>query len=330
MRYRKFERLGTEFSQLILGTAQLSLAALEQSFELLDVFVELGGNILDSANTYGVLAGGEKGDSERLLGRWFEARPGMRERVTVISKGGHPNQDRKRVTPEDVTCDLRDTLARLGSEQVGIYLLHRDDPDVPVGPIVEMLAEHRRAGRIGCYGVSNWTHERIEEADAYAAANGLEPIACSSCNLSLAVQREQMWPGSLSVSDPESRRWHAEHGMPLFAWSAQGGGFFLLPEAQIRSDRDLDRVYGSEQNWERRRRATEFAAAAGCSPNQAALAWVLGQPFPTWAVIGPRNAAEIHDSLGALDVTLTAEQRAWLSLEAEDPGRVPDQPAASG
>lgn len=316
-----FEPLGMELSRLVLGTAYLSVSALKQSFELLDRFVDLGGNVLDSANTYGVFAGGEKGDSERVLGRWFDARPGMRERVVVISKGGHPNQDRNRVTPEDITCDLRDTLARLGLDRVGIYMLHRDDPDVPVGPIVEMLAEHARQGRVGCYGVSNWTAARIGEAGGYAADHGLQPFACSSCNLSLAVQCEPMWPGALSVSDPESRSWYALRALPLFAWSAQGGGFFLLDEPQIRSDPVLDRVYGSEENWERRRRATELAAAAGCTPNQIALAWVLGQPFPTYAVIGPRVAAELDDSLAALDIKLTPEQRAWLSLAADAPER---------
>lgn len=318
MKYRSFAPLQAELSQLVLGTAYLSLTDLDQSFELLDEWVRLGGNVLDSAHSYGVFAGGERGDAERVLGRWFEARPDVRERVVLLSKGGHPNQDRKRVTPEDLTCDLRDTCARLNSECVDIYLLHRDDPDVAVGPIVEILNEHKEAGRIRCFGVSNWTSVRIDEAAAYAADRGLEAFTCSSCNLALAVQNEAPWPGSLSVSDPISRRWHEQTQMPLFAWSAQAGGFFAVGEEQIRESPDLNRVYVSPENWQRRERATTLAAARNRSANEIALAWVLAQPFPAYAIIGPRTVEELHDSIRALDLELTPRESAWVNLETDD------------
>ncbi len=318
MRYCAFPPLQSELSLLVLGTAYLSLSDLDGSFELLDEWVRVGGNVLDSAHSYGVFAGGERGDAERVLGRWFEARPGVREQVVLISKGGHPNQDRKRVTPEDLTCDLRDTLARLDTGWVDIYLLHRDDPNVPVGPLVEILNEHKQAGRTRSFGVSNWTPERIEEARAYAARRHLETFACSSCNLALAVQNEAPWPGSLSVSGRESRHWHEKTQMPLFAWSAQAGGFFAVDEARVRETPDLNRVYASADNWERRRRAAALASARGRSANDVALAWVLGQPFPSYAIIGPRTVEELHDSLEALDVELTAQELAWLNLETDD------------
>lgn len=326
MRNRAFTPLQRELSQLVLGTAYLSLADLEQNFELLDEWVRLGGNVLDSAHSYGVFAGGERGDSERVLGRWFEARPDTRERVVVISKGGHPNQDRNRVTPEDVTCDLRDTCARLHTDYVDIYLLHRDDPAVPVGPIIEILNQHKEAGRTRCFGASNWTQERIEEAAIYAAARGLEAFTCSSCNLALAAQNEPPWPGSLSVSDPVSRQWYEETQMPLFSWSAQAGGFFALAEAQIQGSPDLNRVYVSPQNWERRTRASSLGSTRGRSANEVALAWVLAQPFPTYAIFGPRTVHELHGSVRALDLDLTARESAWLNLEADTPdNRLPEQ-----
>jgi aryl-alcohol dehydrogenase-like predicted oxidoreductase len=317
MRYRSFQALQRELSLLVLGTAYLSLADLEGGFELLDRWVELGGNVLDSAHSYGVFAGGERGDAERVLGRWLEARPGLRERIVVISKGGHPNQDRNRVTPEDVTSDLRDTLARLHTDYIDVYMLHRDDPALPVGPIVDVLNEHLQAGRIRCFGASNWTMERIDEAAAYAADHGLESFSCSSCNLALATQSEPMWPGSLSVSDPISLRWHTQRQLPLFSWSSQAGGYFALDEARIAANSDLTRVYDSPENRERRARAVELGEARGFSANEVALAWTLAQRFPTYAIIGPRTVDELHGSLRGLDVDLSEEDATWLSLGAD-------------
>ena len=87
------------------------------------------------------------GKAERMLGRWINER-GVREQVVIITKGAHYNEDRKRVTPFDITSDLHDSLARLKTDYIDLYILHRDDPDVPVGPIVEILNQHQQAGLI--------------------------------------------------------------------------------------------------------------------------------------------------------------------------------------
>src|SRR5690606_6316038 len=118
----------------------------------------------------------------------------LRDKVVIVGKGAHLNRDRRRVTPWDITSDLYDSLARFQTDCIDLYLLHRDDPDFPVGPIVEVLNEHLRAGRIGAFGASNWTVERIQAANAYAAEHGLEPFVASSPNLSLADQIKEPWP----------------------------------------------------------------------------------------------------------------------------------------
>jgi aryl-alcohol dehydrogenase-like predicted oxidoreductase len=120
----------------------------ERSFALLDEVFAHGGTTFDTAHQYG------GGDCERTLGRWVRDR-GLREEVVVIGKGAHHNEDRKRVTPFDITADLYDSLARLRFDYIDLYLLHRDDPSVPVGPIVEILNEHKAEGRIHAFGGSN-------------------------------------------------------------------------------------------------------------------------------------------------------------------------------
>ena len=291
----RLEPLELPLSRLALGTLGFSLRTRDRDYALFDAWLEAGGTVIDTAHVY------EDGDAERVLGRWLADRPGARERIVLVTKGAHPDGDRRRVTPDDIAADLRDSMERLGGP-VDLYLLHRDDPDVEVGEIVDALDAHRRAGEIRAFGVSNWTLPRIEEANAYAAKRGVAGIACNSPHLSLAVQNEPPWAGCLSANDAESRAWHARTGLPLLAWSAQAGGWFAGAASP---------VYDNAANRERRARAEQLGDA-----NAVALAWVLAQPFPTIAIIGPHSLEHLHASLEALDVELSADEVRWLNLEA--------------
>ncbi|HEU4754038.1 MAG TPA: aldo/keto reductase, partial [Armatimonadota bacterium] len=273
MKYARFAPLQRDLSRLVLGTMVFHDESLELTYEMLDAWRALGGNIVDTAHLY------NNGQSERALGRYLRER-GCRDEIVILTKGAHHNADRRRVTPEDITCDLRDSLARLQTDSVELYLLHRDDPEVPVGPIIEVLNEHYRAGRIRAFGGSNWTTERIEEANAYAASRGLEGFTASSPHLSLAVPNGEIWMGCIDARDERSMEWYQRTGMPLFAWSSQARGFFSGRFQPGTEDEFMNRVYGSPENWERLRRAQELGERRGFSATQVALAWVLHLPFP--------------------------------------------------
>lgn len=303
MKYRHFAPLGRDLSVLVLGTTLYRTADADTTPELLDAWLELGGNVVDCGREYG--------ESERVLGRWLSNR-GCRDDVVVLTKGAHQDADHRRVTPPDVTADLLESLSVLGVDAIDIYMLHRDDPSQPVGPLVEVLNEHRRPGWIGAFGGSNWSTERLDEAAAHARENGLEGFSCSSPALSLAQQSEPPWPDCVAADDAGSRAWYERTGMPLFAWSSQGAGFFAGVTGP-----DVVRVYGSDSNLERLRRAAELGRRIGRTANQVALAWVLQQPFPTYAIIGPRTVDELHGSVAALEIELTREEWRWLDLETD-------------
>jgi aryl-alcohol dehydrogenase-like predicted oxidoreductase len=311
MTYHHFAPLDRDLSRLVLGPMVFSLDALDNTFALMDAWLEAGGNIVDLAHVY---AGG---NSERALGRWLKTR-GSRDSLVILDKGAHHNQDRRRVTPDDIGSDLRDSLARLGVETIDIYVLHRDDPDVPVGEIVDALNTQVRAGRIRCFGGSNWTTDRLDAANAYARAHGLQGMSVSSPNLSLAVQNEPIWDGCVLATDPASRAWYTRTQMPLFAWSSQARGFFTgrFREGDGQAN-DVARVYYTAENWERLRRAEQLGAERGFTANELALAWVLQQPFPTFPLIGPASVQELKSSLRALDVNLSEREAHWLNLEAD-------------
>jgi aryl-alcohol dehydrogenase-like predicted oxidoreductase len=267
------------------------------------------------------------GDNERTVGRWVNDR-GIRNKVVIIGKGAHHNPDRNRVTPWDITADIHDSLARFKFDYIDLYLLHRDDPTQPVGPIVETLNEHRAAGRIRAFGGSNWTHQRIQEANEYALAHGLTPFIASSPNFSLAEQLQEPWPNCITISGPagaEAREWYTREGLALFTWSSLAGGFFSgrftrdnLNQFTDNYDKLAAQCYCSEDNFRRLDRAQELAAERGATVAQIALAYVLNQPANIFALTAGANDDEIRANAEAGEIVLSPEEIAWLDLKRDD------------
>lgn len=308
-------------SRLVLGTLTFRPENIDVLAPILDRFVAAGGNALDTAQVY------EGGASEQALGLWLSRR-GSHDDLLVITKGAHHHADgTPRVSSADIDEDLRGSLGRLGIQRIDMYMLHRDDPASPVEPIVEALNDHVAAGRIGAIGASNWTHPRIAAANDYALRRGLRPFVASSPNLALAVPNKPFAPGTVSIAgDREALTWYQRTQLPVLAWSAGASGFFsgrFTPA--VPPNPSVEPYYGDDGNWARLERVRQLAAARGCTPTQVALAWVLHQPFPTFALIGPRTLEELDDCLGALDVSLTTDEVAWLDNGA---GRGPSAPRA--
>ena len=319
MRYGTIEGIDRPVSRLVLGSMVFSTEpdALRNTYALLDHFVAAGGTAVDTARIYA------RGESESAFGQWL-AKSGRRDEVVVIGKGAQHKNDtyEPRLSPADIHYDLATSLNQMGLDGVDIYILHKDHPSAPVGPIVEALNEEVQAGRIKSFGGSNWSHERVAEANAYADEHGLQAFGVSSPNLALAVPNEPMWYGCVSIAgDIDAQAWYRQTGMPVFAWSSQARGFFSgryrpdLTEGETDDARNVIRTYYSDANWERYRRADELAEMKGCTLRQVALAWVLHQPLEVFALIGPATVGELEDCLGALDVQLTPQEVAWLNLE---------------
>ena len=322
MEYGRIDGIDKPISRILQGTMMIKTGEeeLEWSFDLLDGLYELGVNAFDTAHIY---AGGQ---SERCLGQWLDSR-GLHEKCVILTKGAHHTADRKKVTPYDITAEIYDSLARLKTEYLDIYVLHRDDPDVPVGPIVEILNEHKAAGRIGVFGGSNWRPNRIQEANEYAEAHGLEPFTVSSPNYSLAEQVEEPWPGCASISGPQNeadRTWYQEQNMPLFTWSSLAQGFFCgrftretfesyrenLPDSCVRA-------YCHETNFKRLDRAQKLGQEKGLTVPQIALAFILNQPVNVFTLVGVLHPDECKANIEVLNLKLTQDELDWLDLKQD-------------
>ena len=315
MEYGRISGIDKPVSRLVQGTIMCQTDKQAEVNTLLDAVYAQGINTFDTAHVYG------DGECERAVGRWIHTR-GLRDQVVLIGKGAHHNADRQRVTPFDISADIYDSLARLQTNYIDLYLLHRDDPTVPVEPIIDRLYEHQVAGHILAYGVSNWSYERIATANTYAQTQGLLPIIASSPNFSLASQAKPPWPGCVSISGSigkAARQWYGKHRLALFTWSSLAGGFLsgrFTPDNLESFTNYLDRisidVYCFDENWEKLARVKQMATEKGVSVAQIALAYVLNQPLDIYALIAVYNAPEASDSTKAIDIKLTPAELSWL------------------
>lgn len=293
-------------SALILGCDNRNTVA--EGAVVWDAWWEAGGNAFDTGHIYG------GGLHEKVLGEWMRAR-GVAREAQVVVKGAHSPY----CTPRAIGIQLDISLERLGIDFAPIYIMHRDNPAVPVGEFVEALNAAKAAGRVGIFGGSNWSPARIAEANAYAASKGLEPFRILNNNLSLAVMEKPVWAGCVTSNTPETLAFLRQTGMIHLSWSSQARGYFL-PEAlrnRLPEDTAPETCFGSPANAERRRRAEALAAERGVSAHNVATAWVLGQSFPSLALIGPRSPGEIVSTLPGVSLKLTEAEVLWLNLERD-------------
>ncbi|ASK64822.1 oxidoreductase [Brachybacterium avium] len=304
MTYGSIPGVDKQVSRLVMGCDnQMNLSHASAMF---DAFVEIGGTTFDTAYIYG------GGHIEKLFGQWVRNR-GVREDVVVITKGAHtPHCD-----PASITRQLEESLERQGTDYADLYMMHRDNPEVPVGEFVDVMDEHLRAGRIRAYGGSNWTPERVDEANAYAKANGRAGFTILSNHFGLAEALDVPWKGCVHATDPQSKAWLEDRGIALLPWSSQARGFFTgRAHPEDRSDAELVRCYYSDDNFERLARAEELGRERAVPATAIALAYVLHQKFPTFALFGPRSIAEMRSSTLGLGVELSESELAWLDLRA--------------
>jgi aryl-alcohol dehydrogenase-like predicted oxidoreductase len=271
--------------------------------------------LIDTAHCYAFWKPEGAGCSERAIGAALRALNAW-ERVVVATKGGHPDMGEAYRRPDDylspraIASDVEESLARLGRERIDLYYLHRDDPRVPVAEILGTLNEEARRGRLRWLGASNWSVERLAEANAHAAREGVQGFVISQLQWSLAVPTWRPGPEpTMRLVTEESAAWHAAAGLPVTAYSATASGYF--------SDTPRNPAgYDTPGNAARRDRARQLAARKGCTPTQVALAWLLHQAPLTIPVFSTGNPTHLTEALGAVEVSLSPEEVAWLADDA--------------
>ena len=298
-------------SPLALGTVGWGTKLTGDKLDALyAAYRQAGGNVFDSAHVYAFWLPDGHGSSERALGQLVR-KDGDRNNVLLATKGGHPGMKGYErpddyLSPRQIDSDVADSLNRFGEDTIDLYYLHRDDPRVPVGEIIDALHGHVTAGRLKAIGVSNWTTARIAEANAYAAAHGKTPFTASQPKFSLAVAKPSKDPLTPLFTDADAA-WHAKTGLAVFAYSSTANGFFATGGKKGTGG------WEAESSVARLHAAERIAAEIGATPNQVALAWLMHRPFPVVPILGTENLDHLKDALGAANVQLSGQQIAALT-----------------
>lgn len=320
MRTHVIDGLTRPVSVIGLGTMIFHPDSQDRDHALLDEFVAQGGTYIDCAEVYGAVE--EHGYSEMVIGAWLAADRSRRDRIVLTSKGLIPgycaplHPGGAVIDPDSIHRAIDGSLKRLRTDYLDIWMFHRDDLSQDVAPLVDALDEEVRAGRLRAWGASNWKVARLQAALEYAAATGKAPPVAASPNFSLAQANEPFWPDTV-VTDETDRAWFAANGMALVAWSALGRGFFAKADPNDLSDPDLVRVFYSEANFERKRRAEALAEARDMTMFEVALAYVINQPFPVVALNGAETPEQVAVSARAGALLLDAGTRDWLDLTSD-------------
>jgi aryl-alcohol dehydrogenase-like predicted oxidoreductase len=301
-------------SPLVLGAMMFGTTIEEQaSFALLDRFVERGGVWIDTADCYAFWASstGRGGDSERVLGRWLAARPGVRDRVRIATKlgaeplepGSWPDR-REGLSPAAVRAAFAGSLDRLGIDRVDLLWLHQEDRSVSIEDTVEALAG-LSADR---FGVSNHPAWLVERGRAHAQAIGARPFDALQLNATDLRPRPGTLPPGVAhrfgVLSDEQADYAAEHELDLWAYTP------LLSGAYDNPAKPIPEVYDHPGNTARLKALDQVATESGATRGQVVLAWLLRRGLRP--MLGGSKVAQLDSALDAMALTLSEDQMQML------------------
>lgn len=306
-----------EVSALCLGVPEIGVRQTEkEARRLLDFWVEQGGNFLDTARVYSDWVPGEKQRSERILGDWLKA-TGLRKQMVLGTKGGHPplqNMRQSRLSPADLSDDLEASLAKLGTDYVDLWWLHRDDDTTPVEQIVDTCDSFVRSGRVKVLGVANWTPDRIRKANAYASQAGKAGFIATQFFWNLGSRHYRGLDPTMQVMDDEAEHLHESGNLVAMPFSSQAGGFFthwLEGDGTARAKAEKS-GYATQGNFQTAGLAGEIARRNGVPVGAVVLAYLRAHPFRVVPIVGCGTTEHLAASVKALDFVLSETD--WTNL----------------
>ena len=329
----KYRTIGTdpatrrEVSVLSLGAMLMGSRTDEAtSFAILDRYVEAGGTFIDTSGNYAFWVNGTQGgESEELLGRWRRSR-GIGDEIVIATKVGArplaPSTGFLTPAGEPVAMEglsakvIRESaersMSRMGVSRLDLMYAHIEDPSVPLAETVEGFAELVASGFVGLLGVSNHWAWRVERARALALEAGLPGYEVLQYHHTYLRQRSDLpgrrsVDGSAGVASGDLLSYvRSSPGLTLVAYSP------LLSGAYVRADKPLGPEFSHAGTSLRLAALRSVAAETGATANQVVLAWLMGGELPVIPLVGASSVAQLEESLAAVDLELTADQRARL------------------
>jgi aryl-alcohol dehydrogenase-like predicted oxidoreductase len=275
----------------------------DESFKLLDQYVEAGGSFIDTANIYAWWVDGyQGGESETTIGAWMRTR-NNRDQLCIASKVGFGYQDVPTTLNADVIeQECNKSLKRLKVDTIDLFYAHNDDRDTPMEETLEAFRRLLNAGKVRFIGASNFRAWRLEEARWLSTINDWPEYCCVQQRHSY-IRRKHGTTFSPQVAANEDLFDYVKNrGITLLAYSA------LLSGAFTRSDRNIDEKYLGKDTDNRLAALKTISDETGATKNQVILAWMLQSDPPVLPLIAASTHQQMQENIDALNIKLTEKQ----------------------
>jgi len=320
MNYRYLGKTGLKVSELCLGAMTFGRETDEQlSRQMLNKFVEAGGNFIDTADVY------SQGISEEIVGRWLQDK--SRDELIIATKvrfpmGEGPND--VGLSRKHIMAGIEASLDRLQTDYIDLYQVHCWDETTPLEETLSTLDTLVNSSDVRYIGVSNYSGWQLQKAIDISRYNGWEAFVCLQALYNLLdrdLEREL-----IPVCEHE--------GLGIMCWSPLRGGWLTgkfrrdmsappdgtrVKVAEEKGWSESWSAYNTEQTWKIVDELLAVAKEAGKSPAQVALNWLLNRPGVTCPIIGARNMKQFDDNMSAADWALNEEQMKRLNTVSTPP-----------
>jgi aryl-alcohol dehydrogenase-like predicted oxidoreductase len=280
----------------------------DAAFAVLDAYVEAGGNVVDTADSYMWRApGNHGGESETIIGDWMAAR-GNRDRMVIATKvGGWPA--RKGLGAANIAAAAEDSLRRLRTDRIDLYYAHFDDPDVPQEESLDAFDALVAAGKVRALGASNFTAERLRSALEISARDGLAAFVAFQPHYNLLER---------AAYETELAPLLAREEIACLPYYGLAKGFLT---GKYRSGVAVEspRASGASAYLDERGLRVlavldEIAAGHEVPVAAVALAWLADQPTVTAPIASARSVEQLRELLPVLSLQITEDERRLLAL----------------
>lgn len=293
----------------------------EEAFSILDRYKDAGGIFIDTANVYGRWNPGKDNISEKIIGKWL-SETGEGKNMVVATKGGHYDLDdpfKSRINEHDIRSDLEESLSTLGLDHIDLYWLHRDNEEVNVGMIVDVMESLVKEGKIRYYGASNYRTSRMIEATVYSEEHSCRGFSAVSNQWSLAYENSEnslSRDPTMAGMDAVYYEWSSKVKIPFLPYTSTAHGFFQkLYSAGVSVEdffdvsadvmtEEMRNAYINDRNQEKYGRLTELSEKYSASIQAISIAALKNAPFQVIPIVGARTQEQLNELIAAADLNI--------------------------
>ena len=300
---------GLNVSEVALGAMNFgTTTSVKEAYEVLDIYMDMGGNFIDTSNNYAHWAG--TGDeSETVLGQWLKD-TGKRGEVILATKVGFDRHgEGAGLKKEQIEYWIDESLRKLGTDHIDLYYAHTDDTNTPIEETMEAFHRLVEKGKVLALGSSNFDTWRLAEANALANARSLTPYTVMQQRLSYLNPKFAQAPKYAynEIVNRERLRFLCDKNMPLVSYACLCKGAY----------EDISRLPDEYEGGARLEFIRNMANEKGVNPSALVIAWLTNldrcEGFPKVIPLFSATPEQMIQNLRGLEITLTDEELALMN-----------------